>query len=45
VLQTNNYLATGNWDIFNGTIFDVGGNRNVTNKPPVGNLFFRLKIP
>jgi hypothetical protein len=45
VLQTNNNLATGTWGNFNGAIFDIGGSRNVTNKPSVGNLFFRLKSP
>lgn len=45
VLQTNSNLATTNWGNFSGTIFDIGANRNVTNKPPTGNLYFRLKHP
>jgi hypothetical protein len=45
LLQTNSNLATTNWGNFSGTIFDLGGNRNVTNKPPTGNLYFRLKHP
>ena len=45
VLQTNSNLATTNWGNFSGTIFDLGGNRNVTNKPPTENLYFRLKHP
>jgi hypothetical protein len=45
LLQTNNNLATTNWGNFSGTIFDIGATRNVTNKPPVGNLYFRLKHP
>jgi hypothetical protein len=44
-LQTNNNLATTNWGNFLGTIIDTGITKNVTNKPPVGNLFFRLKNP
>ena len=45
VLQTNSNLATTNWGNFSGTIFDIGANRNVTNKPLTGNLYFRLKHP
>jgi hypothetical protein len=35
-LQTNNYLATTNWN-------NYGGTNSVTVTPPTGNLFFRLK--
>ena|SRR5579871_4904828 len=38
-LQTNNNLATGAWGNYAGVII----NNVVTNSPPVGNLFFRLK--
>jgi hypothetical protein len=39
VLQTNSSLATGSW----GNYLGVVGNNSVTNSPPHGNLFFRLK--
>jgi hypothetical protein len=45
LLQTNNNLATTNWGNFSGTIFDIDATRNVTNKPPTENLYFRLKHP
>jgi hypothetical protein len=38
-LQTNNNLATGAWGNYLGTIV----NNSVTNAPPTGNVFFRLK--
>ena len=38
-LQTNNNLATGTWGNYTGTVV----NNSVTNAPPTGNLFFRLK--
>lgn len=38
-LQTNNNLATGTWGNYLGAVV----NNSVTNAPPVGNLFFRLK--
>jgi hypothetical protein len=38
-LQTNNNLATGTWGNYAGTVI----NNSVTNAPPTGNLFFRLK--
>ena len=38
-LQTNNSLATGTWGNFAGVVT----NNRVTNAPPKGNLFFRLK--
>jgi hypothetical protein len=38
-LQTNSNLAMGVWGNYLGTII----NNSVTNSPPVGNLFFRLK--
>jgi streptogramin lyase len=38
-LQTNNNLATGTWGNYLGTIV----NNSVTNLPPKGTLFFRLK--
>jgi streptogramin lyase len=38
-LQTNNNLATGTWGNYLGAIV----NNSVTNMPPTGNLFFRLK--
>jgi len=38
-LQTNNNLATGTWGNYTGAV----SNNRVTNSPPAGNLFFRLK--
>ena len=38
-LQTNNNLATGTWGDYAGAV----SNNRVTNSPPTGNLFFRLK--
>jgi hypothetical protein len=38
-LQTNNNLATGTWGNYAGSVT----NNIVTNSPPAGNLFFRLK--
>jgi hypothetical protein len=38
-LQTNANLATPTWGNYAGTVV----NNTVTNSPPVGNLFFRLK--
>jgi hypothetical protein len=38
-LQTNNNLATGTWGNYVGNVV----NNSVTNAPPTGNLFFRLK--
>ena len=38
-LQTNNNLATGTWGNYLGTVV----NNSVTNAPPKGNVFFRLK--
>ena len=38
-LQTNINLTTGNWGNYTGTII----NNTITNSPPAGNLFFRLK--
>ena len=38
-LQTNNNLATGTWGNYAGMVV----NNSVTNAPPMGNLFFRLK--
>src|SRR5664279_1360131 len=38
-LQTNTTLASGNWGNYLGTVV----NNSVTNSPPKGNLFFRLK--
>ena len=38
-LQTNCSLATGTWGNYLGTV----SNNSITNSPPVGNLFFRLK--
>ena len=40
-LQTNNNLATGAWNDFTGTVV----NNRVTNAPPAGTVFFRLKNP
>ena len=40
-LQTNANLATPTWGNYLGTIV----NNSVTNAPPKGNLFFRLKNP
>jgi uncharacterized repeat protein (TIGR03803 family) len=38
-LQTNNSLSTGTWGNYLGTVV----NNTVTNAPPAGNVFFRLK--
>jgi hypothetical protein len=38
-LQTNNNLVTGAWNNYTGTVV----NNRVTNSPPTGNVFFRLK--
>jgi hypothetical protein len=38
-LQTNNNLVTGTWGNYAGTVV----NNRVTNSPPKGILFFRLK--
>ena len=38
-LQTNVNLATTNWGNYLGTVV----NNRITNSPPKGNLFFRLK--
>jgi hypothetical protein len=38
-LQTNNNLTTGIWNNYGGAVV----NNSVTNSPPAGNLFFRLK--
>ena len=38
-LQTNSSLGTTNWGSYLGAIV----NNSVTNSPPAGNLFFRLK--
>jgi hypothetical protein len=38
-LQTNNNLTTGAWGDYLGTVV----NNSVTNSPPTGNVFFRLK--
>ena len=38
-LQTNHNLATGTWGNYAGAV----SNNRVTNAPPTGNLFFRLK--
>jgi len=43
LLQTNNNLVTGNWNNYDGTVGDNGTVKSVTNSPPAGNLFFRLK--
>ncbi|SRR5581483_1193816 len=37
-LQTNNDLATGNWGNYGPVV-----NNRITNSPPTGKLFFRLK--
>ena len=39
-LQTNGTLNAGTWVNYGGPIV----NNTVTNSPPVGNLFFRLKL-
>jgi len=38
-LQTNNNLGAGTWSNYTGTVV----NNSVTNSPPTGNVFFRLK--
>ncbi|SPE53435.1 conserved hypothetical protein [Verrucomicrobia bacterium] len=38
-LQTNDNLTTGIWGNYTGTII----NNHVTNSPPNGSVFFRLK--
>jgi hypothetical protein len=40
-LQTNNNLSTGTWGNYAGAVV----NTSVTNSPPTGNVFFRLKQP
>jgi hypothetical protein len=40
-LQTNNNLATGIWGDYAGAV----SNNRVTNSPPTGSVFFRLKQP
>jgi len=40
-LQTNNNLSTGTWGNYTGAVV----NNSVTNSPPTGNVFFRLKQP
>jgi hypothetical protein len=40
-LQTNNNLAMGAWGNYAGAVV----NNSVTNSPPTGNVFFRLKQP
>ena len=40
-LQTNNNLSTGTWGNYSGAVV----NTSVTNSPPTGNVFFRLKQP
>lgn len=42
-LQTNSTVATTNWGNYLGTVFDNGSVKSITNSPPKGNLFFRLK--
>ena len=39
ILQTNNSLATGAWGNYTGAVV----NNRVTNSPPAGTVFFRLK--
>jgi hypothetical protein len=44
VLQQNSNLTnTNGWSNFGGIIGDNGTIKSVTNAPPTGNLFFRLK--
>jgi hypothetical protein len=38
-LQTNNNLATGAWGNYAGAVV----NNSITNTPPKGTVFFRLK--
>jgi hypothetical protein len=45
ILQTNGNLATSSWVNYGGIIGDNGTIKTVTNAPPTGNLFFRLKQP
>ena len=40
-LQTNNNPTTGTWGNYTGAVV----NNRVTNSPPTGTLFFRLKQP
>jgi hypothetical protein len=40
-LQTNANLTAGSWGNYSGQV----SNNSVTNSPPGGNLFFRLKQP
>jgi hypothetical protein len=42
-LQTNNNLATSNWNNYGGTVNTANSTNSVTVTPPTGNLFFRLK--
>jgi hypothetical protein len=43
VLQTNSNLAIGTWVNYAGIVGDNGTIKTVTNSPPTGNLYFRLK--
>ena len=43
VLQTNSTLSTGTWGNYGGVEGDNGTIKTVTNAPPTGTLFFRLK--
>ena len=38
-LQTNATLGTGTWSNYSGAV----NNNRVTNSPPTGKMFFRLK--
>ena len=42
-LQTNGNLSTTNWVNYGGIVGDNGTLKTVTNAPPTGTLFFRLK--
>jgi hypothetical protein len=44
-LQTNGNLTTGTWMNYGDIIGDNGTIKSVTNSPPTGTLFFRLKSP
>ena len=43
VLQQNSVINNTNWTNFGGVVGDDGTLKRVTNAPPAGNLFFRLK--
>jgi hypothetical protein len=41
--QNSNVANTNGWFAYSGTVNDDGTTKSVTNAPPTGNLYFRLK--